>query len=298
MRRPARPPACRRSWLFLPGAERETLRAAARCGADVLIQELEDFTPPARRPEARDLVGETLALWRAAGAVATVRVNPLAVCGLDDLDAAMPAAPDAVLLAMTASPDEVRALDAEITRRERALGLAEGATEIVPNIETARALVSAGAIAAASPRVTAMLLATEDLAADLGAERTPDGRELDYARRRFLVECVAAGVVAIDCPYTFSDPAHLEADARFARGLGYKAKSLVDPAQAGAINRVLTPSPDEAEKAARLVAAFEAARAGGDDRVEVDGLNVEVPTWRAARRLLARRDELARWETP
>lgn len=296
MRKETRPPRCRRTWLFLPGAERDRLRDAAASGADVLIQELEDFTPPERRAEARALTAETLRLWRAAGAVATVRINPLDGCGLDDLDAVIPARSDAVLLAMTNAPDEVRALDAELTRRERALGLPEGDIEIVPNIETARALVSAGAIAAASPRVAAMLLATEDLAADLDAERTREGRELDYARRRFLVECVAANVVAIDCPWTFGDAAGAEADARFARSLGYAAKSLVAPAHAAPVNRALTPSREEAERAARLVAAFEAARAEGRERAEVDGLLVEVPTYRAARRLIARRDELARYE--
>jgi len=44
-----RPPALRRCWLFLPGAERAQLLAAPKTGADVLIQELEDFTPPERR---------------------------------------------------------------------------------------------------------------------------------------------------------------------------------------------------------------------------------------------------------
>jgi len=34
-----------RSWLFVPGADEAALLAAAASGADVLIQELEDFTP-------------------------------------------------------------------------------------------------------------------------------------------------------------------------------------------------------------------------------------------------------------
>ena len=45
----------RRSWLFVPGADAQAQAVAARSGADVLIQELEDFTPPALRPEARRL---------------------------------------------------------------------------------------------------------------------------------------------------------------------------------------------------------------------------------------------------
>lgn len=291
-----RPPSCRRSWLFLPGAEREILRAAPQCGADALILELEDFTPPHRRAEARGHAGEVLRQWREAGRIAAARVNPLALGGHDDLAAIMPAAPDVVMLAMAQSAEDVRALDAAISALERTHGLPQGSTEIVPNVETVKALTVAAAVAQASPRVTALLLATEDLAADLGAERTRAGDELAYARRRFLVECVAAGVLAIDCPYTFDDADGAETDARAARALGYKSKSLVDPGHAKAINRAMTPSAEEAARATRLVEAFEAARAQGAERALVDGLKVEVPTWRAAKRLLARRGELAEFE--
>jgi citrate lyase subunit beta/citryl-CoA lyase len=43
----------RRSWLFVPGADESAHAAAARSGADVIILELEDFTPPERRAQAR-----------------------------------------------------------------------------------------------------------------------------------------------------------------------------------------------------------------------------------------------------
>ena len=45
-----RPAQLCRSWLFLEGANEAVLHRAAASGADVLIQELEDFTPPALRP--------------------------------------------------------------------------------------------------------------------------------------------------------------------------------------------------------------------------------------------------------
>ena len=60
----------RRTWLFVPGAEAAAHDAAARSGADVLIQELEDFTPPERRGEARVLAAGLYDSWRAAGHVA------------------------------------------------------------------------------------------------------------------------------------------------------------------------------------------------------------------------------------
>jgi citrate lyase subunit beta/citryl-CoA lyase len=287
-----RPARLCRVWLFVPGAEPGAHAAAAACAADVLIQELEDFTPPERRSEARALAPALYDSWRAAGRVAAVRINPLETCGRDDLAAAMAGRPDIVMMSKVAHPGQVRALDEAIAEHERRLGRAANATTLVPNIESAAGLVRTGAIVAASPRVMAALVASEDMAADLGAERSREAGELAYVRQRFLVECVAAGTVAIDCPYTFADAAGAAADARAARRLGYKAKSAVDPAHVDAINAVLTPSRAEVAEAERLVAAFDAARAAGRDRVEVDGALVELPRYLGAKRLIARARDL------
>jgi citrate lyase subunit beta/citryl-CoA lyase len=283
-----RPPALRRCWLFLPGAERAQLLAAPKTGADVLIQELEDFTPPARRPEARTMAPEIYAAWRAAGVLAGVRINPLETEGRADLAAVMRGRPDIVLMSKVAERRQVVALAEAVLAEEYAHGIPSGTTEIVPNIESARGLIETFAIATASPRVTAVLGSTEDMAADLGAPRTREARELAYARQRLHVECVAAGVVSVDCPYTFADAAGCEADTRAARAMGYVSKSAVNPAHVAGINAVMTPSSDEVRQAAAMIKAFEAARAKGLDRVEVDGLIVEMPTCLSAGRLLAR----------
>jgi citrate lyase subunit beta/citryl-CoA lyase len=287
-----RAPRNRRSWLFLPGAERIVLENAVALGADVLIQELEDFTPPDRRHEARAMAASVLEGWHRAGVVAAVRINPLETCGQEDLAAAMPGRPDVVMMSKVASAEQVRRLDEAISALESETGTPAGSTEIVPNVETAAGLVRTREIVTASPRVTAVLVAAEDMVADLGAERTREGSELAYVRSRFLVECVAAGAVAVDCPYTYSGLAGAEADLTFARRLGYQAKSIVNTGQVALVNRMLTPSAEEVARARRMIAAFDAARAQGRDRVEVDGLMVEVPTYHAAKRLLARAEDL------
>ena len=103
-----RPPNLRRTWLFVGGADDTALAAATTSGADVIILELEDFTPPAERPAARARVAEVLAAWRAQGAVVAVRVNPLETDdGLADLAAAIAAGPDAVLLPVGGSNREL-----------------------------------------------------------------------------------------------------------------------------------------------------------------------------------------------
>jgi citrate lyase subunit beta/citryl-CoA lyase len=263
----------RRSWLFVAGADEAAHRAAARSGADVMILELEDFTPPQLRPKARAHAAEVLDQWRAKGAFAGVRINPLESCGREDLVGVLAGRPDFIMMSKVDTPEQVKALEAETG----------GAIELIPNVESAKGLMRTYAIATSSPRVSALLVASEDMVADLGTARSRRGSELAYVRSRFLLECRAAGVEAIDCPYTFSDVKGAAADARYARRLGYRMKSLVDPAHAAVVNRALTPSLAQARK---IVAAFERARAQGKDRAKLGGALIEVPVYAAAKRLL------------
>lgn len=264
-----------RTWLFVAGADPAAHVAAQRSGADVLIQELEDFTPPALRPKARGMAVDLYDAWRMAGKVAAVRVNPLETCGREDLEKVLRGRPDIVLMSKVSTPEQVQAL-ASLTQD----------IPLVPNIETAAGLIRTFEILKASPKTIAALVASEDMVADLGTSRSKGGDELSYVRRRFLVECRAAGVEAIDAPYTFSDAGGAVRDAKWARSLGYRMKSLVLPGHAAALNKVFSVSAAERRKAEKIIKAFEAARAKGSNRVKVDGKLIEVPMYAAAKRLL------------
>lgn len=280
-------PALRRTWLFGAGADRAAHGAMTASGADVLIQDLEDFTPPARRPEARALAPALYRQWRAAGALVCVRINPLETDGHLDLQDVMPGQPDIVAYPKAADALHMRALDVALGVLERALGMPAGSTEILPVCETALGVVNVRALAAASPRIKCALLGAEDLAADLCAERSREATELDYARRRFVLECRAAGIEPVDAPYTFSDVAGAVQEARHARRLGYRTKSLVRVDHVLALRDALTPTVADLSAARRIVSEFEAARERGEERALVDGLWVEVPTYLNAKRLLA-----------
>ena len=277
-----------RTWLFGPGADTKAHAAMQRSAADALIVDLEDFTPPARRDEARRGLVDLLQRWRDAGRITVVRINALDADGSADLAAAMPARPDVVAYPMAASAAQMNALHAMLTHWEGTLGIEQGTTAILPVCETALGVVDVRAIAGGSPRIRAALLGAEDLAADLCAERQPDAVELDHARRRFVLECRAAAIEPIDAPYTFSDTEGAVREARYARRLGYRCKALVRPEHAQPLNAALTPSDDEVRRATAIVDGFEAARARGEDRVLIDSLWVEVPTYRSARRLIER----------
>ena len=283
-----RDPDLVRTWLFGPGADAAAHEAMLRSGADALIVDLEDFTPPARRGEARGRLPRLLDDARTSGRVAIVRINALDGDGPDDLAAAMPARPDVVAYPMATAASQMSALDASIATWETRLGITIGTTGILPVCETALGVVDVRSIAAGSPRIRAALLGAEDLAADLRAERHPDAVELDHARRRFVLECRAASIEPIDAPYTFGDAGGAVREAAYARRLGYACKALVQPEHAGPVNAALTPDDAEIARANAIVLAFDEARARGEDRALVDGLWVEVPTWRNARRLVER----------
>lgn len=286
-------PDLRRTWLFGPGADAKVHDAMLASGADALIVDLEDFTPPPRRAEARGLLQRVVQGCRERGVVAAVRINQLDGDGRDDLAAAMAARPDVISLPMAERAAQLAELDRAIGQWEAELGLAAGVTEILPVCETALGVADLRAIAAASPRVRSALLGAEDLANSLCAERSPEGLELEHARQRFLLDARAAGIEPIDAPYTFSDVDGAVREAGHARRLGYRCKSLVRPEHAAALNAALTPSAADVARARAIVEAFEAARARGEDRALVEGLWVEVPTWRNALRLLQRAQRLA-----
>lgn len=285
-RRLERSPELRRTWLFGAGADATMHEAMAQCGADVLIHDLEDYTPPERRAEARALAPSLYQRWREAGALVCVRINPLESVGYIDLQSVMQARPDIVAYPKAASAFHVRALDVAITTHEAALGIERGAIEILPVCETALGVVNVREMAGASARVRCALLGSEDLAADLGADRTREAVELDYARGRFLLECRAAAIEPVDAPYSFSDVEGAVEEARYARRLGYRTKSLVRPEHVQAVRNALVPTELEIAHARKVVAEFEAARARGEDRTLVDGLWIDVPTYLNAKRLV------------
>lgn len=285
---PLRDPDLRRTWLFGPGADSGMHGAMAESSADVLIADLEDFTPPSRREEARRLLGQFVSGARGRGCLATVRINALEAEGTIDLAAAMATRPDAILYPMTERIAQMHALDAAITHWEVVIGIEPGTTEIVPVCETALGVADVRAIAGGSARIRCALLGSEDLANDLNAERGTDGLELDHARRGFILDCRAARIEPIDAPYTFSDLEGAVREARYARRLGYRCKSLVRPEHAQAINEAFTPSTSDLQRAQAIVEGFEAARARGEDRALVDGLWIEIPAYRNAKRLIER----------
>lgn len=274
------------TWLFVTSIDPEQIQAAADARPDSVIVDMEDFTPPHLREQGRKALGETLSVIKAAGALPCVRINPTGSRDHDDdLAAALAAGAAVISLPKTASARELYDLIGAIGRQG---GTGDEPPRVLPCIETAEGLVNTYAILRDMSQLIGCLVASEDMTTSLGAPRDPAGTAIRYARERFLLECRAAGVEPVDCPYTWTDRDGLVAETKHARALGYHAKSAARADQVAVIREILEPSPEEIKRAERLVAAFEAAEKEGRDRVEVDGQIAERPSYLNAVALLER----------
>ena len=274
------------TWLFVTAIDKAEISAAASSGADAVIVDLEDFTPPHLRAEGRAALKDTLSIIADGGALPCVRINPTGSADHDDdLIAALDAGAHVIALPKATSAAELHDLAAAIDRH---LGASTKVPALLPNIETAAGLVNTYRIFSDAPPVIGCLIASEDMTASLGAPRDRSGRAILYARERFIVECRAAGIAPIDCPYTWADKDGLVAESEDAKALGYHAKSAARADQIKTIRDILESSAEEIAAAQQLIDAFEKAQAEGRDRVEVDGRIVEQPSYLNAMALLAR----------
>jgi len=286
---PVRPPSLRRSWLFVSGSDCADQERALQSGADVVVADLEEFTAPQERPDARVTIASLMQACRERLVVGAVRVNKLAEDGLDDLTGVMCGAPAAVFLPHVESSEHIRELNQQIAKLEHAYQLEAGSTEIVPTIESARGLVALTSILTASDRIRCCLLAGEDLSTSLGAIRGEDSIELQQVRSRFLVECMAAGVKPIDLPYSYRDESAVRDDLFWASRVGFKSKCVVSPAQIQIVNHFFTPSASEVSAAEDCVLQWQMA-------LETKKApSVNPSDFHNARRLLARHAEFLAW---
>jgi citrate lyase subunit beta / citryl-CoA lyase len=284
-----------RTLLFVPANRESMLVKAQTLPADVIVIDLEDAVPPAEKESARNHARGAIESLKAAGKSVHVRVNHLTT-GLtkDDLMAAVGPGLDGILMPKVNGASQVRELDVLLREQELHSAVRPGTIALFPMIESARGVLRCEEIAIASTRIAGLALGGEDYVADLGIARTPEGRELDHARRVIVHVGAAYRLRALDAIYTsLRDEPGLLSDARYARSIGFSGKYVIHPDQIEPVNRVFSPTQEEVESARKIVSAFEAAEAQGLGTLEVDGQMVDIPVVRRARATLAAAEAIA-----
>lgn len=273
----------RRSRLYLPGDQAKFMINAGLHGPDGVILDLEDSIAPSEKDTARFMVRNALLTVDFRGAERMVRINQLPR-GLEDLDYVVPYNPHVILIPKCESADQVAAVDERIRAILTERGI-DKAVYLMPIVESALGCLRAYEIAAASANVVALTIGLEDYTADIGTQRTSEGRESFWARSEVVNAARAAGVQPIDT--VFSDVADADGLLRSvleAKSLGFDGKGCIHPRQIEVIHRGFTPSDREIEKATRIVVAFEGAEAAGLGVVSLGSKMIDPPVVKRALR--------------
>ncbi len=278
----------RRSVLYMPAANERALEKAKTIPADAIIFDLEDAVVPGAKPEARDRAVAAVTSGAYGRRELTIRCNGLGTpWGDDDLAAAGAAAPAAVVIPKVGSTDD---LD-EVAARLDAVGATS--TAIWAMVETPTAILDVRRIAA-HPRVTVLVMGTNDLAREIRAPLIPGRANLVPHLALAVLAARESGTVILDGVYNdVRDADGFAAECRQGVELGFDGKTLIHPSQVDPANEAWSPTAEEIDHARRVIDAFTEAQAGGKGVVTVDGRMIENLHVANARAILATADAIA-----
>ncbi|MFH2001014.1 MAG: aldolase/citrate lyase family protein [Planctomycetota bacterium] len=273
----------RRSRLYLPGDSPKFFINAGLHGADALILDLEDSVSPSEKDSAQILVRNTLCAVDFKGAERMVRINQLPA-GFNDLEWIIPCNVHVVLLPKCESALQVREVD-ECIQRILKRNRSDRDVYLMPIMESAMGAIRAYEIASACPRVVALAVGLEDYTADIGTNRTLEGKESFWARSMVVNAARAARIQPIDTVFSdVGDMEGLKASVLEAKGLGFEGKGCIHPRQISVIHEAFAPTEAEIEKALCIVKAFEKAEAEGLGVVSLGSKMIDPPVVKRALR--------------
>jgi citrate lyase subunit beta/citryl-CoA lyase len=264
------------SRLYLPGNNPGLMINAGLHSADGIILDLEDSVAPDKKDEATILVRNALRQIDFCGAERMVRINQ-GERGIRDLHYVIPHNVNLILIPKCESPDYIFLVEKEIEAIIRKLKL-KNQVFLMPIIESAIGVENAYAIAKSSKNIVGMAIGLEDYTADLGVQRTAEGKESFYARTRLVVAAKAAGIQPIDS--VFSDVSDMEAlrtTVLVSKSLGFEGMGCIHPRQIPVIRRGFAPDEAEIDKSKQIVLAWDSAMKNGLGVVALGSKMIDPP---------------------
>lgn len=291
--------AVRRSDLYLPANNEHMIQKSVTFGADYITLDLEDSVPPAEKAAARELVKKYIGDLNRNGSQAWVRVNAWDTdLTLADLDAIVLPGLDGITLPKCSGLADVRRLDDEITRLEKARNLPVGKIKMAILIETALGVLNVEQAAGGSSRLEAIIFGAVDYTRDMRVTRTDKGDEQSWARGKIGVVARAYGLVAEDAPFpNYADTEMFEINTRDGAQLGFEGRQIINPRQIPIAHKVYSPSPERVEWAKEITKVFEEEGiAKGSASVGYKGSMIDIPVYRDGLNILARQAEIEETE--
>lgn len=283
-----------RSFLFAPGNHPRRVEKALTLDADATILDLEDACPIAEKVATRDVVVKAYQGPRKC--LGYVRVNAMSTeWGYGDIVAVVQKGVDGIILPKLETVDEIRACDWLVSNLERERGLASGAIDVIPIVETARGLANIRAICAAGTRIKRLAFGAGDFTLDMNMTWTRDEAELLPYRSECVLASRAGGIEPpLDTVWVdIKDTEGFRRSVQTIKGLGFQGKMCIYPDQVTVVNELLSPTEAEVAWARKAVAAFAEAEKSGSASIQVEGKFIDYPIVYRAERVIAMAEKIA-----
>jgi citrate lyase subunit beta / citryl-CoA lyase len=284
----------RRSLLFMPGSNARALEKARNLPADGIILDLEDSVAPEAKALARDQIAQAIAAKGFGKREVWVRTNSLDTpWWIDDVAMAGQARPDGILVPKISSVEDLN------TVGERLAAInADSSIKVWAMIETARAVLDADKLAAASrdpkTRLAGFVFGPNDIARETRIRMLPGRAAMVPMITHCILATRAHGLEILDGPYSdFSNVDGFAQECAQGRDLGFDGKTLIHPGQIEACNAIFTPPAEEIARARKIIAAFEQPENAARGAIRLDGQMVERLHADMARRTIAIADAIA-----
>jgi citrate lyase subunit beta/citryl-CoA lyase len=284
----------RRSELICPGSSPKMMAKAAASDADQVIFDLEDGCAVSRKVAARQMVIEALRTLDFGGKIRGYRVNGLTTSYCyHDVIAVIEAAGafiEMMILPKIDDAADVLFFDRLLSQIEMNTGLELGRIRLEALIESAKGVLHAEAIAAATPRLSGLIFGLVDFAGDIGAQEV--GAEqftyYHYAKAKTITAARAAGLTAVDgVTLAVRDLEACLRDSEMAARMGFDGKWAIHPTQVTVINAAFTPTAEQIARAQKVIAAYDQADTSrGAGAIVIDDEMVDAATLRVERKRL------------
>jgi citrate lyase subunit beta-like protein len=200
-----------------------------------------------------------------------------------------PVLPKAICIPKVESAADVQ----RVSERLDALGDVAHDVRIISMIESPMALLHnhmKEICTTASPhRMDCVIFGADDYASAVGAIRTPQGREMDFARQFCLLQAAAYGVDAIDMvQIDYHNLQQLQQESRLSFELGYTGKQVIHPHQIDPVQQAYSPTISAIEEAAMVVQANVEHQEHGEGAFSFHGKMMDAPTVKQFTYLLQR----------
>ncbi len=274
--------------LYIPGNNPAMVQQAGVYGCDCVLLDLEDAVALNQKDAARILVRNMLKTVNFYDTEICVRVNNIHTpFGMADLEEIVPLQPDCIRFPKTETVDDIFMVMKEVERIEAEHGITEPKMTIHAMIETAIGVKNVYEIAGCHPRIDAITIGGQDLTADMGIVKTPDGVGIDYARKRIVMAGKAHGLDVIDTVFAdVNDEEGLREETEYIKKVGFAGKALINPRQIDAVHDVYTPSEKEVRKAYKIYKEFIKNKKAGIGVFAVDGKMIDAPVVARAKTVL------------